>query len=37
MRLKVLSFLGTLLSSAVFSQNTSFKVVKTYPIQSGGG
>jgi hypothetical protein len=25
------------LSSAVFSQNTSFKVVKTYPIQSGGG
>ena len=38
MQLKILSFLiGTLLSSAVFSQNTSFKVVKTYPIKSSGG
>ena len=38
MQLKILSFLiGTLLSSSVFSQNTSFKVVKTYPIKSSGG
>lgn len=38
MQSKILSFLiGTLLSSAVFSQNTSFKVVKTYPIKSSGG
>jgi DNA-binding beta-propeller fold protein YncE len=38
MQLKILSFfIGTLLSSAVFSQNTSFKMVKTYPIKSSGG
>ena len=38
MQLKILSFLiGTLLSSIVFSQTTSFKVVKTYPIKSSGG
>jgi YVTN family beta-propeller protein len=38
MPLKILSFLiGTLLSSIVFSQTTSFKVVKTYPIKSSGG
>jgi len=38
MQLKILSFfIGTLLSSAAFSQNTSFKVVKTYPIKSSGG
>ena len=38
MQLKILSFLiGTLLCSTVFSQNTSFKVVKTYPIKSSGG
>ena len=38
MPLKILSFLiGTLLSGTVFSQTTSFKVVKTYPIKSSGG
>jgi len=38
MQLKILSFLiGTLLSGTVFSQTTSFKVVKTYPIKSSGG
>jgi DNA-binding beta-propeller fold protein YncE len=38
MQLKILSFfIGTLLSSVAFSQNTSFKVVKTYPIKSSGG
>ncbi len=38
MQTKFLSFLvGTLLSIVAFSQNTSFKVVKTYPIKSSGG
>lgn len=38
MQLKILSFLiGTFVCSSVFCQNTSFKVVKTYPIKSSGG
>ena len=38
MQFRILSFVvGTLLSSVAFSQNTSFKVVKTYPIKSSGG
>ncbi|MEO5908034.1 MAG: YncE family protein [Ginsengibacter sp.] len=38
MQFKILSFVvGTLLSIVAFSQNTSFKVVKTYPIKSSGG
>lgn len=38
MQFKISSFVvGTLLSSVAFPQNTSFKVVKTYPIKSSGG
>ncbi len=38
MQLKILSFLtGILFCGSVFCQNTSFKVVKTYPIKSSGG
>jgi YVTN family beta-propeller protein len=38
MQPKILSFLvGILVCSSVFSQSTSFKVVKTFPIKSSGG
>jgi DNA-binding beta-propeller fold protein YncE len=38
MQSKILCFfIGTLICSSVFSQNTSFKVVKTFPIKSSGG
>jgi YVTN family beta-propeller protein len=38
MQSKIVSFLiGTLVYGSAFCQNTSFKVVKTYPIKSSGG